>query len=35
MSLNRAMVIGNLGGDPVLRSLPSGQSRSGILNRHG
>ncbi len=25
MSLNRAMVIGNLGGDPVLRNLPSGQ----------
>ena len=25
MSLNRAMVIGNLGRDPVLRNLPSGQ----------
>jgi len=25
MSLNRATVIGNLGGDPELRSLPSGQ----------
>jgi Single-strand binding protein family len=26
MSLNRAMVIGNLGSDPVLRNLPSGQA---------
>ena len=26
MSLNRATVIGNLGGDPLLRNLPSGQS---------
>jgi single-strand DNA-binding protein len=26
MSLNRVMVIGNLGGDPVLRNLPGGQA---------
>ena len=30
MSLNRAMVIGNLGGDPMLRNLPSGQSAVGF-----
>jgi len=30
MSLNRAMVIGNLGGDPVLRTLPSGQAAVGF-----
>jgi single-strand DNA-binding protein len=30
MSLNRAMVIGNLGGDPVLRNLPSGQPAVGF-----
>ena len=30
MSLNRAMVIGNLGGDPVLRNLPSGQQAVGF-----
>ena len=30
MSLNRAMVIGNLGGDPVLRNLPSGQAVVGF-----
>jgi single-strand DNA-binding protein len=30
MSLNRAMVIGNLGGDPVLRNLPSGQPVVGF-----
>jgi single-strand DNA-binding protein len=30
MSLNRAMVIGNLGGDPVLRNLPSGQLAVGF-----
>ena len=30
MSLNRAMVIGNLGGDPVLKNLPSGQSAVGF-----
>ena len=30
MSLNRAMVIGNLGGNPVLRNLPSGQSAVGF-----
>ena len=29
MSLNRAMVIGNLGGDPELRYLPSGQPAVG------
>ena len=30
MSLNRAMVIGNLGGDPLLRNLPSGQLAIGF-----
>ena len=30
MSLNRAMVIGNLGGDPELRYLPSGQPVVGF-----
>ena len=30
MSLNRAMVIGNLGGDPELRYLPSGQPAVGF-----
>ena len=30
MSLNRAMVIGNLGGDPELRHLPSGQPVVGF-----
>jgi single-strand DNA-binding protein len=30
MSLNRAMVIGNLGGDPVLRNLPGGQPAVGF-----
>jgi single-strand DNA-binding protein len=30
MSLNRAMIIGNLGGDPMLRNLPSGQSAVGF-----
>ena len=30
MSLNRATVIGNLGGDPVLRHLPSGQPAVGF-----
>ena len=30
MSLNRAMVIGNLGGDPALRTLPSGQPVVGF-----
>ena len=30
MSLNRAMLIGNLGGDPELRSLPSGQAVVGF-----
>jgi len=30
MSLNRAMIIGNLGGDPVLRNLPSGQPAVGF-----
>jgi single-strand DNA-binding protein len=30
MSLNRAMVIGNLGGDPELRHLPSGQPAVGF-----
>ncbi len=30
MSLNRAMVIGNLGGNPVLRNLPSGQPAVGF-----
>ena len=30
MSLNRAMVIGNLGADPELRHLPSGQAFTGF-----
>ena len=30
MSLNRAMVIGNLGSDPVLRNLPNGQAAVGF-----
>ncbi len=30
MSLNRAMVIGNLSGDPELRHLPSGQPAVGF-----
>jgi single-stranded DNA-binding protein len=30
MSLNRAMVIGNLGGDPELRHLPFGQAVVGF-----
>ena len=30
MSLNRAMVIGNLGGDPELRHLPSGHAAVGF-----
>jgi single-strand DNA-binding protein len=30
MSLNRAMVIGNLGGDPELRYLPTGQPAVGF-----
>jgi single-strand DNA-binding protein len=30
MSLNRAMVIGNLGSDPVLRNLPGGQAVVGF-----
>lgn len=30
MSLNRAMIIGNLGGDPVLSNLPSGQAAVGF-----
>src|SRR6516165_1571980 len=30
MSLNRATVIGYLGGDPVLRNLPSGQAAVGF-----
>jgi single-strand DNA-binding protein len=30
MSLNRAMVIGNLGGDPELRHLPTGQPVVGF-----
>jgi hypothetical protein len=30
MSLKRAMVIGNLGCDPVLRNLPSGQPAVGF-----
>ena len=30
MSLNRAMVIGNLGGDPELKYLPSGQPVVGF-----
>lgn len=30
MSLNRAMVIGNLGGDPLLTSLPGGQPAVGF-----
>jgi single-strand DNA-binding protein len=30
MSLNRAMLIGNLGGDPELRHLPSGQPVVGF-----
>jgi len=30
MSLNRAMVIGNLGSDSVLRNLPSGQAVVGF-----
>ena len=33
MSLNRAMVIGNLGGDPELRYLPSGQPVVGFSIR--
>ncbi len=30
MSLNRTTVIGNLGGDPVSRNLPSGQPAVGF-----
>jgi single-strand DNA-binding protein len=30
MSLNRAMVIGNVGADPELRHLPSGQAFTGF-----
>ena len=30
MSLNRATIIGNLGGDPLLRNLPSGQPAVGF-----
>ena len=30
MSLNRATLLGNLGGDPALRNLPSGQPAVGF-----